>query len=171
MENQEKTVEDVKINETGATEQVVVTEDVEAKAQKIADAIVAKKLKDMPSKEEVKAVKEWKDAQKTESEKQAEKEKEQIKKEQENVNLKRENTLLKKGVNTDDIDYVQYKVSKMDGDFDENLELFLKDNAKYVSKNEETKVEKTTGVKIQGAESKESGVTAILREKHPEMFK
>lgn len=47
--------------------------DVKAEAQKIADAIVAKKLKGMPSKEEVKAYHEWKESQKTEAEKYADK--------------------------------------------------------------------------------------------------
>lgn len=45
--------------------------DIKAEAQKLADAIVAKKLKGMPSKEEVKAFHEWKESQKTEAEKYA----------------------------------------------------------------------------------------------------
>lgn len=43
--------------------------DVKSEAQRIADAMVAKKLKGMPSKEELAAFKKWQDDQKTESEK------------------------------------------------------------------------------------------------------
>lgn len=45
--------------------------DVKAEAQKIADAMVARKMKNMPSKEELKAFHEWQEAQKTEAEKYA----------------------------------------------------------------------------------------------------
>ena len=47
-------------------------EDVKSEAQRIADAMVAKKLKGMPSKEELAAFKKWQSDQKTESEKLAE---------------------------------------------------------------------------------------------------
>lgn len=43
-------------------------EDVKSEAQKIADAMVAKKLKNMPSKEELADYRKWKEEQKTESE-------------------------------------------------------------------------------------------------------
>lgn len=43
--------------------------DVKSEAQKIADAMLAKKMKGMPSKEEIAAFKKWQDDQKTESEK------------------------------------------------------------------------------------------------------
>jgi len=56
--------------------------DVEAKAQRIADAIVAKKLKGMPSKEEVSAFKKWQEEQKTEGQRIADKEAELNKKEE-----------------------------------------------------------------------------------------
>lgn len=43
-------------------------EDVKSEAQRIADAMVAKKLKNMPSKEELAAFRKWQDDQKTEAE-------------------------------------------------------------------------------------------------------
>ena len=61
-----------------------------------------------------------------------------------------------------------FKVGKMEGEFDENLVEFLKVNPKFTTK-EETKVV-TTGVKTSGVENKDSGVTAILKAKHPELF-
>ena len=48
-------------------------EDVKSEAQKIADAMVAKKLKNMPSKEELADYRKWKEEQKTESERIADK--------------------------------------------------------------------------------------------------
>src|SRR5690606_29712996 len=107
-------------------------------------------------KEEMEAFKKYKESQKTEADKQAEKDKELETLRQEKITSQRENALLKKGINSEDLDYVMFKVAKMDGDFDENLELFIKDNAKYTSKNEETKVV-TTGVKTNGGDTKDSG--------------
>ena len=47
--------------------------DVKAEAQKIADAMVARKMKNMPTKEELQEYRNWKEAQKTETEKYADK--------------------------------------------------------------------------------------------------
>ena len=171
MENNIETVEDAKVEETGenkvATETKVEVKTITLEeAQKMVNGALAKKL---PPKEKMDAFKKWEESQKTEADKQAEKEKEFTKKEQENINLKRENILLKKGINIDDIDYVQYKVSKMDGEFDENLVEFLKENPKFTAK-EETKKPETTGVKSNGVENKDTGVLAILKAKHPELY-
>ena len=55
----------------------------------------------------------------------------------------------------------------MDGDFKENLTQYLADNPKYTKKQET----KATGIetKVQTVQQ-ESGVTAILKAKHPEYF-
>ena len=97
---------------------------------------VARKTKGIPSKEELKAYNEWKESQKTEEERKTEKEQEYQKTISERDSYKKENSLLRKGVNIDDLDYVLFKVSKMEGEFDDNLETFLKDNPKYLVKNE-----------------------------------
>ena len=173
MENNiEKTVEDVKIEETG--EQNVATETKEEvktitleEAQKMVNSALAKKL---PPKEEMDAFKQWKESQKTEADKQAETLKELETLRQEKLNTQRENALLKKGINVDDIDYVMFKVGKMEGEFDDNLVEFLKENPKFTAKNEEKSVASTTGVKTSGVDNKDSGVTAILKAKHPELF-
>ena len=106
--------------------------DVKAEAQKIADAMVAKKMKGMPSKEELKAFKEWQESQKTAEQKQAEKDAEYQKTLNELNTLKQTNAILEAGVNKEDADYVHFKVSKMEGEFEENLAKFLKDNPKYL---------------------------------------
>ena len=171
MEEKNETVEDVKIEETGEQTNVATDTKAEVKmvtleeAQKMVDGALAKKL---PPKDKMEAFKKWEESQKTEADKQAETLKELETVKQEALNAKRENALLKKGINEEDIDYVMFKVSKMEGEFDENLVEFLKENPKFTTK-EETKVV-TTGVKTSGVENKDSGVTAILKAKHPELF-
>ena len=145
--------------------------DVKAEAQKMADAMLAKKMKGMPSKEELKAFKQWQESQKTEAEKQAEKEAEYQKTLNELNTLKQTNAILEAGVNKDDADYVLFKVSKMEGeDFEENLAKFLKDNPKYLKQELETTEPKATGAPVRTISSNENGVTAILKAKHPELF-
>ena len=171
MENNIETVEDVKVEGTGetnvATEQKVEVEMIsKEEAQKMVNSALAKKL---PPKEEMDAFKQWKESQKTEADKQAETLKELETLRQEKLNTQRENALLKKGINEEDIDYVMFKVGKMEGEFDENLVEFLKENPKFTAKEEKT-VASTTGVKTNGVSNTDSGVTAILKAKHPELF-
>lgn len=144
--------------------------DVKAEAQKIADAMLAKKMKGMPSKEELKAFKEWQETQKTAEQKQAEKETEYQKALSEKESLIQENQVLKAGVNIDDVDYVVFKVSKMEGEFEENLEKFLKDNSKYLKEKELTE-QKATGTPVRTICSETSGVKSILKLKHQDLFK
>ena len=143
--------------------------DVKAEAQKIADAMVAKKMKGMPSKEELKAFKDWQESQKTAEQKQAEKDAEYRKTLDELNTLKQTNAVLSAGVNKDDADYVLFKVSKMEGEFDENLAKFLKDNPKYLKQELEQTEPKATGAPVRTISSKNDGVLGILASKHPEI--
>ena len=143
--------------------------DVKAEAQKIADAMVAKKMKGMPSKEELKAFKEWQESQKTAEQKQAKKEAEYQKTLNELNTLKQTNAVLEAGVNKDDADYVLFKVSKMEGEFEENLAKFLKDNPKYLKQELEKQEHKATGAPVKTISSKNDGVLGILANKHPEI--
>ena len=92
---------------------------------------------------------EWVESQKTAEQKQAEKEAEYLAKDNKISDLEKENAILKAGVK-EDIDYVLFKVSRMEGDFTENLAKFLKDNPKFTSS--ENKVIKTvsTSAKLDG---------------------
>ena len=99
---------------------------------KIAQERLDKEKKKMPSKDELKAFRDWQESQKTAEQKQAEKEAEYQKTLNELNTLKQSNAVLSAGVNKDDADYVLFKVSKMEGEFDENLAKFLKDNPKYL---------------------------------------
>lgn len=139
-------------NQTVDTETTEITEEVkETKSEKVKEEKtftqkdfdealqkeISRKTKGIPSKEELKAFKEWQDNQKTEAEKNAEREKEYQKIVEERDNSQRENLLLRKGVKVDDIDYVMFKVSKQKGDFEDNLEQFIQDNPKYLASYEE----------------------------------
>ena len=148
---------------------------MEEKAQKLADGMLKKKMKGMPSKEELKAFKDWQETQKTAEQKQTEKEVEYQKAMAEKENVLQENKALKAGVNTDDVDYVVFKVSKMEGEFDDNLIEFLKDNPKYLKQNQEQEDESkgtSTGVHTQKQNiNQDSGVMSILKKKYPELYK
>ena len=140
--------------------------------QEEVNAMLAKERKKIPNKEDLKAFNDWKESQKTEAEKQSEFNQKLTDTTNENISLKQENLVLKSGVNADDADYVVYKVSKMDGEFEDNLKVFLKDNPKYLQKKETVEVPKTTGIAVSKIDnSDEDGVVAILKSKHPEAFK
>lgn len=189
MEQETKTVESVENNaqETGTVEIQTTNEnqsegvaDAKAEAQKLADAIVAKKMKGMPTKDELKAFKAWQESQKTEVEKQSEISQKLTKAELELNNTKQLLTILKKGnssdlqkvISLDDAEFIQFKVSKMEGDFEDNLEKFFEDNPKYLQKKEKVDEQpKTTGVSVNKiATDNTNGVTSILKAKHPELF-
>lgn len=117
--------------------------------------------------------KNWVESQKTETEKQTELTKNLANATNENQVLKQENQVLKSGVNADDVDYVLFKVSKMEGEFEDNLKDFLKNNPKYLKKIDTINMEtKDSGIGVSKInENAESGVSAILKQKHPELFK
>ena len=136
---------------------------------KIVQERLDKEKKKMPSKEDLKAFKDWKESQKTAEEKQAEKEAEYQRTLNELNTLKQTNAVLEAGVNKDDADYVLFKVSKMEGEFEENLAKFLKDNPKYLKQELETTEPKATGAPVRTISSKNDGVLGILASKHPDM--
>lgn len=169
--NQEPVTQTEEKTEVTVTEPVEKTEkaDVKTFTQEEVNAMLAKEKKKMPSKDELKAFKDWKESQKTEAEKQAEKEAEYQKTLNELNTLKQTNAVLEAGVNKDDADYVLFKVGKMEGEFEENLAKFLKDNPKYLKQELETTEPKATGAPVRTISSGSDGVTAILKAKHPEI--
>ena len=164
-ENKENNVETptTETQENGGKEQKTFTQE---ELNTIVETRLAKAKKDMPSKEELKKYNEWKEAQKTEQEKMAEKEAEYQKALAEKEQIINENKILKSGVNAEDTDYVLFKVTKMEGDFEENLSKFLKDNPKFLNK---TVPSKATGVETRttSQSNEDDGVMAILKSKHP----
>lgn len=176
MEKQEPVTQTAEKTEAPVTETVEKTE-IKAEertfTQEEVNAMILKEKKKMPTKEELQEFNEWKESQKTEVEKQTELTQKMHDTENENTSLKHEIQVLRSGVNVDDVDYVLFKVSKMEGDFEDNLSNFLKDNSKYIQSIEPTEpVNKDTGVPVTKTDGKaENGVTAILKNKHPELFK
>jgi hypothetical protein len=170
MEQEVQNVE----TETTATENVEnnSAEVVKTFTQDEVNAIVKERLakaqKGIPSKEELTKYNEWKESQKTQQDKYDELIKNDAEKDSTISNLKKENLVLKSGVtDTDEIEFIVYKVSKMDGDFEDNLKQYLADNPKYIKK-EETKA---TGVQSNNSTvARENGVSAILKAKHPDLF-
>lgn len=170
--NVENQVEETKVEETGVDTQTTEKNEGKAEvemiskeeAQRMVDGALKKKL---PPKEEMEAYKQWKESQKTEADKQAEKEKEFEKARAEAITYKQENAVLKTGVPAEDVEFVMFKVSKMEGEFEDNLKVFLTDNPKYLTKEE---VKTTTGVKTQGSITKEDGVVALLKARNPRAF-
>lgn len=155
-ENQENTVTQTVEETQNKTEETVTQTDVKTEektfTQEEVNRILKKERKNMPSEDDLKAFNEWKEQQKTAEQKQVEKETKYQEALSKNTELEKENKVLKSGVNSEDVDYVMFKVSKMDGDFEENLEKFLKDNPKYLgSKKEEvSKQEINLGGEHQG---------------------
>ena len=83
----------------------------------------------------------------------------------------RERAILRAGITDDDeIEFISYKVGKMEGDFDTNLNEFLTNNTKFGT-NKNSTSQKATGIETKPQTvPQESGVTAILKSKHPELF-
>lgn len=129
---------------------------------------LAKAQKGIPSKEELAKYNEWKESQKSQQDKYDDLVKNSNEKDNTISILEKENAVLKAGItDEDEIEFICFKVGKMDGDFKENLSEYLANNPKHTKKQET----KATGVetKVQTV-PQESGVTAILKSKHPELF-
>ena len=129
---------------------------------------LAKAQKGIPSKEELAKYNEWKESQKTQQDKYDDLVKNSTEKDNTISNLEKENAVLKAGItDQDEIEFICYKVGKMDGDFKENLTQYLADNPKYTKKQET----KATGIETKPQTvPQDTGVTAILKAKHPELF-
>lgn len=171
---EEQTVQEVETETTTTDEVENNSEEVVEKTftQKEVDNIVKERLakakKGIPSKEELTKYNEWKESQKTQQDKYDELVKKDGEKDTTISNLQKENEILKAGVtDEDDVEFILYKVGKMEGDFSDNLKNYLADNPKYTKKQETkaTDVENKSSVV-----AKESGVMAILKSRHPERF-
>ena len=138
----------------GSVTQTENKTEVKTFTQEEVNGMLAKERKNMPSKEEMKAFREWQESQKTEEQK---KQEEIIK----NQKLQDENNfnsqiieVMKKGLDYDTAEFVQFKVSKMDGDFKDNLETYLKEHPQTTKTEEKKSV--TTGF----SQGKTSGTVA-----------
>lgn len=161
IQNTETTEETV---ETGKT----FTQD---EVNALIESRLARAKKQMPAKEELDAFKTWKESQKTEAERLAQREKEFHEIMSERENIKRENIVLRSGVDHEHADYVLFKVSKLDGDFDENLKVFLTENPKYLTANNAGKLNTGVIVNKMMTSGEEDGALSILKSRHPNYYR
>lgn len=112
--------------------------------QEQVNAMLAKEKSKMPSKEELQAFNQWKESQKTAEQKQKE-ELIRIQNLESNSNTQAQIiSIMKNGIDYETAEFIQFKLSKIDGDFDTNLEAYLAENRNKFTK-EETKKAVTTG--------------------------
>ena len=179
MDENKETVEDVKVEETGEVGTQANENKDEGKAEKTYTQeeynALDKKLKAKYEKKyagiDIAKYNEWVESQKTAEQKQAEKEAEYQKTLSASEMKDKTIAVLRAGVNSEDEDYVLFKVSKMEGEFEENLAKFLEDNPKYLKGQELNTEPKATGAPVKTLDSSENtGVKAILKAKHPELY-
>lgn len=120
---------------------------------------IASKMKDLPSKEEFAEYKAWKEGQEQRAE-------DERKRKEQDEYKDRKIILLESEAKKEFHDYLIHEVSKLDGDFKENLETYLKENEQY-SKNKNI----STGIRNASSEApKENGVREILKQRNPRAF-
>lgn len=130
---------------------------------------VARKTRNLPSKEDLKAFNEWKESQKTETEKSLEKDKKIETLEKQLAYAENKSVVANAGVDSKFQKFVLSEVSEIEGDFEDNLKDYLKENPQFLISKVETP--KTNGVATQKiSDDADDGVTAILRAKHPDLF-
>ena len=174
MENNENAVTQTETEETGEKTEASGEQPVEKNektfTQEEVNAMLAKEKKKMPSKEEMKKFNEWKESQKTEEDKKNEilLENETLKKQL--MIAENKSVVANAGVDSKFQKFVLSEVSEMEGDFEDNLKDYLKENPQYLTQ-KESETQKTNGVSTKkiGNEA-EDGVTAILKAKHPDLF-
>ena len=115
--------------------------------------------------------KEWQESQKSESEKKAETDKENERLKARIVELENMQVVANAGIDSKFQKFVLSEVSQMEGDFEDNLKNYIKDNSQYLQTKTNVETSKSTGVAVQKInENAETGVNAILKAKHPELF-
>ena len=149
-------------------------EDVRREAQKIADAIVAKKLKDMPTKEEMAAFKEWQAEQskpekspelKAMEERLAQIEQEAAESKAKATKYERERAALAAGVSQDFVEFVAHKA----GSLVDEEKTFDKALAEYLEENKQFKGQIKTGREMGDPQPQLDGVEKAFYEKNPEL--
>ena len=135
----------------------------QADFEKALKSTLAKKL---PPKEEMEQFKKWRESQQTIEEKMTVLSAKNNKLEDEIEKLRHENLIIKSGVDKEAIDFVQFNVEKMDGDFEENLEEYLKSHKKYLTPPPQPVVKTTV---VEAAEHKAKPKTGITKKELDEM--
>ena len=173
MENNENSVTQTESVATENKTEVSGVQPVEKNektfTQEEVNAMLAKEKNKMPSKEDMKAFNEWKESQKTETEKSLEKDKKIEALEKQLAYAKNESVVANAGVDSKFQKFVLSEVSELEGEFEDNLKDYLKENPQFLINKVETP--KTNGVATKKiSDNADDGVTAILKAKHPDLF-
>ena len=173
MENNENAVTQTETvdteNKTEVSGEQPVEKNEKTFTQEEVNAMLAKEKKKMPSKEDLKAFNEWKESQKTETEKQLEKDKKIETLEKQLAYAENKSVVANAGVDSKFQKFVLSEVSEMEGEFEDNLKDYLKENPQFLISKVETS--KSNGVATQKiSDDADDGVTAILKQKHPDLF-
>lgn len=176
MENNENTVTQTEAVETEEKTEVSGEQPVEKNEKTYTQEEVNaldKKLKEKYEKKyagiDLKKYKEWEDSQKTETEKSLEKDKKIEALEKQLVIAENKSVVANAGVDSKFQKFVLSEVSELEGDFEDNLKDYLKENPQFLISKVETP--KTNGVATKKiSDDADDGVTAILKAKHPDLF-
>lgn len=139
MEEKKETVENENTEKTVTQTEGKTEEEVKTFTQEEVNSMLKKEKQKVEKKYEgidVKKYNEWVESQKTAEEKQAEKDAEYQKTLNDSQIKDKTIAILRAGVKSEDEDYVLFKVSKMEGNFQENLENFLEENPKFLGSTE-----------------------------------
>jgi len=166
-----KNVETTENTETQTAEEKVEKTFTQEDFKKALEKEIARKTKGVPNKEELKKYNEWKESQKTEAEKQSEVLVENEKLKNRITELENMQVVANASVDSKFQKFVLSEVLQMEGEFEDNLKDYLKENPQYLQTKETVETPKTTGVPVQkNNNSEDDGVMAILKAKHPEAF-
>lgn len=120
---------------------------------------------------DLKKYKEWEESQKTETEKHQDVLNENQSLKNRITELENMSVVANAGVDSKFQKFVLSEISK-EGNFEDNLKEYLKNNPQYLQSTTTVETPKTTGVAVQKInENADTGVSAILKAKHPELFK
>ena len=153
-----QTVEKTENVDTQTTEQ----NEVKTFTQEEVNQIIKTRLRNIPSDDELKAYNDWKESQKTEAEKNAEVLKENESLKSKIYELENMQVVANAGVDSKFQKFVFSEVSK-EGNFEDNLKEYLKNNNQYLIKDEKTK---TTGYSQNTSNSQISEEKAYLDKKY-----
>lgn len=161
-----QTEEKTEVEEVVDTKAETTEKEVKTFTQEQVNTMLAKERKGLPSKEELKKFNEWKESQKSEEEKRAEKDAEHEKIKNTLSEKEKVITMYENGIDKKYMDFLLFTVSKMDGDFETNLNQYIKDHPEYGKQKEDAKA---TGIPVKTVVTQRSGVAEILAKKHPEI--
>ena len=146
-------------NTQNVEKQVETTQEPAQKTftQKEVNEIIKSRLererKKFPSEDDLKGYQDWKKAQQTEQEKYQELNNQYEKLKKEYTTFKNYNLVKNENVNEMFIEFIIDKVSKQDGDFEENLKVFKKSNPQFFDTNKFIKM--STSPNLESVQKKE----------------